>query len=355
MIARRHWHRVTWARSLLLGSALFLIGLTGCSWTSGTGGTEAVVVYTSVDDVFARPICDAFQRETGIQVLLVPDTEETKSTGLLNRLIAEKQRPQCDVFWSGDPLRAAILKAQGVSAPYRSPQAANLPKRFSDPEGHWTGFSARARVILFNRDLVATGEEPKSVLDLLDRRFKGKACLANPLFGTTSMHAAALFEKLGEEEAKKFFEGFAANGGKILSSNGEVRRRVAAGEFAVGIADTDDYNVTRQEGKPIGVVYPDAEGMGTVLVPNCAVLIDGGPHPKAGKKFIDYLLTPGVEQTLAEGEAAQIPVRRGVAVPSYLVTLDQLKPMEVDYTVLAARLEQLSQGFLKEWVDQHSP
>src|SRR5437763_14447949 len=106
-----------------------------------------VVVYSSVDDIFARPICEQFQKETGITTKLVPDTEETKSTGLLNRLIAEKGRPRADVFWSGDPVRPAVLKAKDVSAPYHSPASQGLPKRYSDPEGHWTGFSARAKVL----------------------------------------------------------------------------------------------------------------------------------------------------------------------------------------------------------------
>ena len=80
--------------------------------------------------------------------------EETKSAGLLNRLIAEKNRPQADVFWSGDPVRAAILKTRGVSTPYRSSKAEGIPTRFSDLEGYWTGFSARARVLIYNRSLV---------------------------------------------------------------------------------------------------------------------------------------------------------------------------------------------------------
>ncbi|MBI3301697.1 MAG: extracellular solute-binding protein [Deltaproteobacteria bacterium] len=315
---------------------------------------QEVVVYTSVDDVFARPIAERFEKETGITVRLVPDTEETKSTGLLNRLIAEKERPQADVFWSGDLVRAAILKAKGISAPYRSPQADGLPQRFSDPEGYWTGFSARAHVLIYNRNLVPEGQEPTSVMDLLAPRFKEKACIANPLFGTTSMHAAALFAVLGEEKAKAFFAGFAENGGKVLSSNGEVRRRVAAGEFAVGITDTDDANVARLEGKPVGVVYPDADGMGTLIIPNCTVLIARGPNADTGRRFIDYLLRPETEKALAESEAAQMPLRPGVPVPPGVMSLERLKPMPVDYTTLAGLLEELSRGYLKEWVDQHS-
>ena len=334
----------------LVSLAVVSVCVPGC----GKPAQPEVVVYTSVDEVFSRPICEQFERGTGIKVQLVPDTEETKSTGLLNRLIVEKARPRCDVFWSGDPIRAAILKSNGVSAPYVSLQATELPKLYSDPEGHWTGFSCRARVIIYNRDLVPEGQEPKSVLDLLNERFKNKACLANPLFGTTSMHAAALFAKLGDGEAKKFFAGFVANGGKILSSNGEVRRRVAAAEFAIGLTDTDDYNVARQEGKPVGVVYPDADGMGTLIVPNCVVLISGGPNAENGKRFIDYLLTPAVEQALAESEAAQMPTRSGVSVPAHVVTLDQLKPMETDYGALGTHLEALTKGFLKEWVDGSS-
>jgi iron(III) transport system substrate-binding protein len=337
-------------RALALLAVLAALFLCGC--TDSEKNAE-VVVYTSVDDFFARPIAERFTRDTGIDVRLVPDTEETKSTGLLNRLIAEKDRPVADVFWSGDPVRAAILKKRGISTPYRSPQAQDLPKNFSDPEGHWTGFSARARVLIYNRKLVPPGQQPKSVMDLLDRRFQGKTCIANPLFGTTSMHAAALFSVLEEDKAKSFFEGFAENGGKILSSNGEVRRRVAAGEFAVGITDTDDANVARLEGKPVGVVFPDADGMGTLIVPNCAVLIADGPNPQAGRRFIDYLLSPETEKALAESEAAQIPLRPGVPVSEGGTRLDEIKPMSVTYDALAALLETLSRGYLKDWVDRN--
>jgi iron(III) transport system substrate-binding protein len=337
----------------VLAASLAMLALaSGCNTRSTSPAT--VVVYTSVDDVFARPVAEHFEKETGIQVKLVPDTEETKSTGLVNRLIAEKARPQADVFWSGDPGRAALLKAKGVSAPYQSPQAEGLPKLYSDPGGHWTGFSARAKVLIYNKNLVKEGQEPKSVLDLSDPRFQGKACLANPLFGTTSIYAAALFQVLGDDRAKKFFEDFAANGGKILSSNGEVKRRVAAGEFAVGLTDTDDYNEARKDGHPVGVVYPDAGGLGTLIIPNCAVLIAGGPNPEHGKRFIDYLLRPETEKELAEGDAAQMPVRPGVPVPAHVVPIDKLKPMKVDYVELGGRLEELSKGYLKAWVDRNS-
>jgi len=331
-------------------AAIFLIG---CSDDESPGQSGEVVVYTSVDEVFARPIAERFEMDTGIKVRLVPDTEETKSTGLLNRLIAEKQRPVADVFWSGDPVRAAILKSKGISAPYRSPQAGDLPGRFSDPDHHWTGFSARARILIYNTDLVSADREPASVMDLLDERFRGKVCIANPLFGTTSMHTAALFDVLGEEKARAFLEGFIANGGRILSSNGEVRRRVAAGEFALGITDTDDFNVARIEGKPVAAVYPDADGIGTLVIPNTAVLIANAPNTDNGKRFIDYLLRPETEQWLAESEAAQMPLRGDVEIPDHVTPLERLNPMKIDYDKLAPLVESLSRGYLKQWTDRN--
>jgi iron(III) transport system substrate-binding protein len=311
---------------------------------------ERVVVYTSVDDVFARPIAQRYEAATGVSVLLVPDTEETKSTGLLNRLIAEQWRPQADVFWSGDPLRVAVLERRGITAPYRSAAAEGLSTLYSDPNAHWTGFSARARVLVYNRERVAT--PPTSVFDLLEERFRGRACLANPLFGTTSMHAAALFVALGNERARAFFEGFLENGGRMVPSNAEVRRRVAAGDCALGITDTDDANVARIEGRPLGVVYPDPGGIGTLVIPNAVALIRGAPHAEQGRRFIDYLLSAEVELALARSEAAQMPLRPGVTPPDGVPAVESLAPMQVDYATLAAKLDELSRGYLAEWVER---
>jgi iron(III) transport system substrate-binding protein len=61
-----------------------------------------------------------FEREMGIEVKAVFDTEETKSTGVMNRLIAEKHNPQADVYWANEPIRAEMLKQRGIATPYQS-------------------------------------------------------------------------------------------------------------------------------------------------------------------------------------------------------------------------------------------
>ncbi|HHT9123705.1 MAG TPA: substrate-binding domain-containing protein, partial [Candidatus Wunengus sp. YC63] len=85
-------------------------------------GSE-VVVYTSEDKVFSEPILQQFEKKTGIKVRAIYDTEETKSTGLVNRLIAEKDNQQADIFWSSDPARPALLEFKGIITPYFSSTA----------------------------------------------------------------------------------------------------------------------------------------------------------------------------------------------------------------------------------------
>ena len=162
----------------------------------GKKSAGEVTIYVSEDQVFAEPVLKDFERETGIRVKAVFDTEESKSTGAMNRLIAEKDNPQADVYWANEPIRAELLKQRGISTPYVSPLAQDIPAKFKDPEGYWTGFSARVRVLVVNTTLT---DKPRSVLSYTNPKWKGKGVLANPLFGTTTAQTAALFALWGND------------------------------------------------------------------------------------------------------------------------------------------------------------
>ncbi|WP_428269742.1 extracellular solute-binding protein [Haliangium sp.] len=307
-----------------------------------------MVVYTSVDQVFSEPIFRHCEQAAGLSVRGLFDTEETKSTGVLNRLIAEADNPQADVFWSGDPVRPFVLIDRGLVEPYRSPAARDLPPGFRADDGAWTGFAARARVLLVNHELVPDDATPRSIRDLADPRWKGKVAIASPLFGTTTMHVAALFSAWGEDRAKAFLDQLRANDVRVASSNGEVKRLVAAGEVAVGLTDTDDANEALGAGAPVRVVYPDQGGIGTLVMPTVAVLIKGAPHPDAGKKLIDCLLSAEVERRMAES-GAHMPLRAGVSVPAGVRPVSSLEPMAIDYQAVAQTMERI-QPWLREWV-----
>src|SRR6266849_2250499 len=311
-------------------------------------GTQEVVVYTSVDQVFSEPVFKEFERESGVTVRAVFDTEETKSTGVLNRLIAEAQHPQADVFWANDPVRPFLLIKRSLAEPYLSPSAAGIPAAFRAADGTWTDFAARARVLLVSKKRVSPGEMPRSVRDLANPRWKGLTAIANPLFGTTTMHAAALFASWGDEQAKAFFEQLKANGTRIASSNGVVKRLVATNEVAFGLADTDDATEALKEGAPVEVVYPDQEGIGTLVMPTTALVIKAGPHPETGRKLVDYLLTPEVERRMADS-AGHVPRRADVPVPQGVKRISDIKAMQMDYGRVATEMERI-QPWLRQWV-----
>jgi iron(III) transport system substrate-binding protein len=169
------------------------------------------------------------------------------------------------------------------------------------------------------------------------------------------MHAAALFERWGEERAVRFFDDFTRHGGTMLASNGEVRRRVAAGEFAFGLTDSDDVSVALRDGKPVGWVLPDqgADGDGAVVIPCVAVGIEGAPHPEHARRLVEFLASEQVERFMACSEAAHFPVRAGQAGPEpFGVALAGVKAMPLDWPALARREQELQRGFLKQWVER---
>jgi iron(III) transport system substrate-binding protein len=315
-----------------------------------SGSSPAVVAYVSEDQVFSEPILKDFERETGITVKAVFDTEEAKSTGVMNRLIAEKYNAQADVYWANEPVRADALKQRGISAPYISPASEGIPDQFRDPDHHWTGFSARARVLLVNAQSTL---KPATVLTYTDPSAKGRAAIANPLFGTTTAYVAALFTIWGDDRARSFMNDMKKNETRMTTSNGESGDFVASGEVAFALVDSDDAVSRKKQGKAVDIIYPDQEpnGIGVLVLPNASVLIKGGPNTENGKKLIDYLLSEATERKLAFADCAQIPLHSGVETPPEIRRIEDIKPMRVSYADLARKMEEI-QPFLKQWAGQ---
>jgi iron(III) transport system substrate-binding protein len=334
-------------RGILWFSAVALAVLAGCRGgprpesALSPAGDRTVVVYSSTDKEFSELIFRAYEQKTGVKVLPLYDTEETKTAGLTARLVAEKARPKADVFWSSDTSRAVALVDQGVAAPYTSPEAAAIPAPYKSATGLWTGFAARIRVFLYNTDKVKAAEAPRSILDLTKPRWRGRFAIANPHFGTMSFHAAALFVKWGDTAATKFFQDIKANDAVIAAGNSDVKDRVSDGRVDVGIMDEDDAVVALREKKPVAILIPDQEGpqpLGTPLMPNAALLIQGAPHPTEARRFIDFLVSAEAEKILAASDAAQYPLHPGVPGPVLLPPLDGIRVMGVDYAEVARRL-----------------
>ncbi len=202
--------------------------------------------------------------------------------------------------------------------------------------------------LIVNTKLVSEAERPTSINDLADPRWKDRVGLAKPLFGTTATQAACLFVAWGDDKAKDYYQRLKANV-KIAGGNKQVARAVAAGQLAFGITDTDDAIGELDKGMDVAIVYPDQQpdGLGTLFIPNTLAIFKGCPHLAEAKQLVDYLLTPQIEDRLANGESAQIPLNPRAKGTSRVETPVTVRPMQVDFNEAAKRWKEVAE-FLRD-------
>ncbi len=310
------------------------------AWIGGAPGARAaepaaaVVLYTSIDEPYVRPLMKEFEKKTGIAVKLVVDSEATKTAGLVEKIQAEKGNAKADVYWGNEPFHTINLAKQGVLTPYQSPAAADILDRWRDKDWNYVCVGMRARTIAFSTrpQYAALVGKIKGIMDLTNPALKGKIGICHPGFGTASGHFAAMYMVLGEGKYTQLMQGLKANQIKLLGGNSVVAEQVAAGTLAAGPTDTDDVANGKAEEQKIDGVIPDQDaegGMGTLLIPTTVALVNGAPHAQNAKKLIDFLLVPEVEKGLIEGRYLAYSVRGGEK---------QVKAMNVDYVQVAANM-----------------
>ena len=311
---------------LFLASCLGLILNGGCLQKSD----NEVVVYVALDKEFSKPILDQFEAETGVKVLAKYDIESNKTVGLANDILAHQANQRADIFWNNEILHTLRLKKAGLLDVHLSPSADLFPPSFRSEDGDWIGFAARARVLIVNTSIVAEDEYPDSVSDLANPKWKQRCGIAKPFFGTSATHAAVLFDQ-DPEAAAKFYEQV-ANNASIEGGNKQVAIKVARGELAFGLTDTDDAIIELEKGNPVSIIYPDQNdnAKGTLLIPNTLCVIKNGKNGDHARKLVDYLLQPGIEKSLRDGDSAQIPLNRNVEQKSRILK-SKLKTMKVDF------------------------
>jgi iron(III) transport system substrate-binding protein len=305
-----------------------------------------VVVYCALDQEFAAPILAGYVRSVEGKTITRSrfDVESTKTVGLANRILAERNQPTCDIFWNNEVLHTIRLQRQGILQKRSWPVPADWPHGMKSRDGSWCGFAARARVLLVNRDrLPDKSQWPRSVNDLVDVKWHRQCAVARPLFGTTATHFVTLNHVLGRGAAEKFFKEAAENA-VVLAGNKQVALAVSAGTVAWGLTDTDDAAIEIDQRNPVSVVWPDqAPGEpGTLRVPNTVAVLATAPHPHAAGQLADYLVDVRTEERLAMGDSAQIPLHREAKVVSRLVPEEPVRWMEVDFETAAEDWESVS-------------
>jgi iron(III) transport system substrate-binding protein len=307
---RTHLHIAVAALSALL------LALAACEKKPAGPDAGEVVLYSSVDDILLRQIVDAFVDETGIEVRLVGDNEAVKTTGLVQRLVAERDRPGADVWWSSEPFGTIRLAEEGLLEPYESASAeasieGGWPEEYRGDA--WYGFALRSRVIAYAKGRVDA--PPTSILEFVDPAWKGRVGMARPGFGTTRGHMGVLVTRWGEDGLAAWLEAMKANGLRLYDGNASVVRAIRLGEIDAGLADSDDVWAAQRNGWDVGMAL-EASGVGggqlrstgPILLPNTVALVRGGPNPDNARRLMDFILSERVEAMMARSDSRNIPV-----------------------------------------------
>ena len=281
----------------MIVAAMLLLGMGGALLPLPTdAASDRLVIYSGRKEKALKPVVDAFTKQTGIQV----DLKVGKTAGLANEIRMEKARPRGDLYISTESGIVEILTKDGLLEPYQSAATKAVADDFKSAAGTWTGISGRARIILYNKNLVSEKDVPRTIFALTDPKWKGQLAIAGTRERTTLAWATALVASKGEAFTSDYLKGLHANGLKILTDNTEVWQGVGRGEFAIGLTNSPNYYLARQSNLPVGVVYPDqnASGFGTPINPNVAAVIKGAANAEAAKKFIDFVLSPEGQRIL---------------------------------------------------------
>lgn len=318
--------------SVILVTAMVSLLLVGCSGKSSTTDTgdksdsKSVTVYSSHPaDPLLNTTIKKFQDKTGITVDLV-----AAGTGeLLKRVEAESNNPQCDVFWGGGADSLAAYSKYFAS--FTPTESDSIDKNYLSKDGTWSGESPNPMVIMYNKELVSEADAPKCWADLINEKFKGKIAYADPAkSGSSYTILCIMLTAFGKDDGKgwDFMKKFVTNlNGKILSSSGDVYKKVADKEYSVGLTQEKEAIKYINAGARVGMVYPSE---GTAAVPDGIAIVKDCDNKKNAETFVNYILSNECQSMMSK-DLSRRAVRLDTDPPKGLSPLKDIKMVNYDF------------------------
>lgn len=299
-----------------------------------------LVVYCTVQEEWCRPMVAAFEKATGIKVLMT-----RKSSGeFYAQLKAEAANPKGDIWWggTGDPhLQAA---EEGLTEPYKSPKLAELNdwavRQWEASKGRTVGVYAGALGYSYNDDQLKKKNipAPKCWADLVKPAFKDEIQVANPnSSGTSYTMLATLVQLMGEEKAFEYLKALHRNVNQYTKSGAAPARAAATGESMVGITFQHDAVVQKVAGAPVTIVSP-CEGTGYEI--GSMSIVKGAKNMDNAKKWYDWALTPEAQNIGPAAKVSyQVPSNKNAAPPPGSPKLSEIKLINYDFVKYGSSAE----------------
>lgn len=283
-----------------LVAASLLIGLT--LWLQEPApATDRVVIYSGRAERLIKPVLDAFQAKSGVQVELL----SSGTTELVSRLQAEGERTPADLFITNDAGSLERARELGLLRPLNMREIERaIPSQYRASDNSWVGLSGRFWVVVYNTALVKPGEL-KSLFDLADSRWKDKIAIPNS--GSEYLQAGVSVMKatVGDDRTKQFLQGLKTNAGtQVYQKSSQIVEAVAKGQVAAGLVN--HYYVYRhlaaQPGAPIAALMPDQQegGMGAIMNVAGVGVIRHTHHLGSAKLLVEFLIAQAGQKMFAD-------------------------------------------------------
>jgi iron(III) transport system substrate-binding protein len=256
-----------------------------------------------------------FTKTTGIKLNRIEAGEDP----LIERLKNEGASSPADVLVTVDAGRLWRAEQMGLFQSVDSKVlASRLPDHMRTPNNQWFGFSARARVIVYNKAALKAADV-QNYEDLADPKLKGKVCTRSGSHVYNLSLMSALIEHWGEAKAEQWARGVVANFARS-PKGGDTDQilAVAAGECGVAISNSYYYVRLLASDKPedrkaianIGLVWPNQKNFGTHMNVSGAGVVKYAKNREAAVKYLEYLASDQAQGYFAEGNN-EWPVVKG--------------------------------------------
>lgn len=246
-----------------------------------------VVVYGSVVPQAMAGLHKGFENKYGIRV----EYWRGDSTKVMDRALTEWRagRPGFDVVEANRGVQL-IMRKEGLFAKFISPSSEKFPDQFKEKDGLITPWRVLPISILYNTELVKSGELPKSLDDLLQAKWKKKISMPDPSRHTTTAQFLWNLRHIKGEKWLDFVRALAKQEPHLVESLAPVTNVIIKGEAHVGITYI---KYVKQYKGPVHYVLMDKY----LTDPNYMSLSGKAANPNAARLYIDY-------STSAEGQKA---------------------------------------------------
>ena len=273
-------------------------------------GGQTVTIYSSRNEQLIKPLLDKYTEKTGVKIELVTD----KTGPLMARLQAEGKNTPADMLLTVDAGNLWQAAEQGLLQPVSSTiLETNVPAKYRDPKGQWTGLSLRARTIFYDPSKVDAAQL-STYADLADPKWKGKLCLRSSKAVYNQSLVASMMENLGEEKTEQIIRGWVANlATDVFSDDTSMLEAIAAGQCEVGIANSYYYGRLLDEKPkfPVKIFWANQDSTGTHVNISGAGVIANSDNPDGALKLMEWLSSDEAQGLYASSDK-EYPVKVGI-------------------------------------------